>query len=362
MTGDTLLIILVLAAAAGAVLAAFLAALQVRAVRSELTASREQHTREQAEAAAAMSSQVGEAVGRLHTRLGELGLQMSESVARQMAVSQRTLGEGIEGATKVFGSVRQQLGQVAEMAARMEKLGRSIEELEGILKVPKLRGLFGERALEELLRQGLPVGVWEAQYRFSDGRTVDAVVRVGERMVPVDAKFPLEAYRRMAGAADEAGQRAAARELAASVKRRVDEIAERYIRPGEGTYEFALMFVPAEAVYAELAGGEGATAGLVDYALARRVLPVSPSTLYAYLSTVSTGLRGLEVEANAAEIIRGIGEVEQQLARFVDEFGVLGKHLTNAVAKFGDAQRRLSAVEARLEALQAVGGGETEQP
>jgi DNA recombination protein RmuC len=363
MPQEPWLVAVILLAAAAAVVAAVAALVQGLSLRRRLEAAQERQAREQGDAMRSVGTQLTEVAGRLHAQLGEVGRQMNESLNRQMAVSQKTLGEGISNATRVFGSVREQLGQVAEMAQRMERLGRSIEELEGILKVPKLRGLFGERALEELLRQVLPAGVWEVQHRFSDGRTVDAVIRVGDRLVPVDAKFPLEAYRRMVAAEDDLTRRNARREFANAVKGRIDEIAERYIRPGEKTFEFALMFVPAEAVYAELVAGESEGIDLSDYALSRRVLPVSPSTFYAYLSTVATGLRGLEVEANAAAILRGIGAVEQQLERFGEEFTVLGKHLGNAATKYSDAERRLNELQARLDALQGVGDNwENDEP
>ncbi len=342
-------IVLAVAALLVAAAAAAAAVLQGRRLARELEAVRSRTERETREALQAVTARLDDIVGRFHSQLGVFGREMNESLTRQMTASQKTLGEGITNVAKVFGSVREQLGQVTEIAARMEQLGRGIGELESILKVPKLRGIFGEKALEELLRQALPAAAWEVQHRFSDGRTVDAVVRVGDRMVPLDAKFPLEAYRRLAEAGDDAARKAAEREFKAAVKGRVDEIAERYIRPGEGTYEFALMFVPAEGVYGELVASDGGA--LFDYAIGRRVLPVSPSTLFAYLSTVATGLRGLEVEQNAQEILRGIGAVEEQLQRFGEDFDVLGRHLNNAVTKYADAVRRLESVRTRLEGL-----------
>jgi len=364
--------LLLWALAATAVLVA--AVLYFASVRRSVT--REARARE-AETVRWLSGQLTEVMDRFHRQLGEFGHQMREgqgaagqAVARQMLglsnavtsqldASHKTLGEGLTRATEVFGAVSSQLGEVAENAARMEKLARGIEELEGILKVPKLRGLLAEKTLEEMLRQVLPGQFWEAQHRFSDGRTVDAVIRLSGRMVPVDAKFPLEAWRRMAEAGDEASELAARREFARAVKGRIDEIADRYIRPGEGTFDFGLMYVPAEAVYAEVVapGGPGA-ADLLDYGLSRRVLPVSPSTLYAYLSTVVSGLRGLEVDKRAAEILRSIEGLEVELGRLKEELAVLGRHLQNASAKFSDAERRVARLEAQLGALGREGAEE----
>ncbi len=322
--------------AALALAAVSVALWQAVALRREMAAAREREDRARQE-------------------LREVLERRLDEVDRRTGDSQRAVRESLEGATRVFGEVRGQLGQVSEMAGRVETLGRSIQELEGILKVPKLRGILGERALESLLAQVLPRPAWEVQHRFSDGRAVDAVVRVGDRLVPIDAKFPLEAFRRHLEAADDEARKAAARELQKSLRLRIEEIATRYIRPAEGTLDFALMFIPSEAVYAEMVAGEGPLADLLEHALSRRVLPVSPSTLYAYLSTVATGLRGLEVEANARRILDGLGELDRTLARFEEEFAVVGRHLGNASSKYEDAARRLDRV--RL-ALERVGSGQ----
>jgi len=294
----------------------------------------------------------GEAVRRTLT---EQLQTMSSGLNSQLSSSQQSLGDGLARATEVFGQLQGRLGAVAEMAARMERLAAEVDELGKILRVPKLRGLMGEHTLEAMLHQVLPDRFWTAQYRFPDGRVVDAVIRLGERLLPVDAKFPLEAYRRLAEADDEA-RPGARRELVRAVKARVDEIAQRYVRPGEGTVSFALMFIPAEGVYWEVvaASGEGAQ-GLLEYAVQHRVLPVSPATLYAYVSVVAAGLRGLEVEERAQEIVSGMTAAEHELARFREEFAVVGRHLHNASQRFGEAEGRLDRLERRLEGVTRMG-------
>lgn len=149
----------------------------------------------------------------------------------------------------------------------------------------------------------LPPSFWETQYRFADGQVVDAVIRLRGHLVPVDAKFPLESFQRMVAAEDDVARKAARKEFERSVKGRIDEIADKYIRPGEGTFEFALMFIPAENIYYEViikddSLGEGAS--LLAYATSRRVVPVSPNSFYAYLSTIVTGLKGMQVERGRA--------------------------------------------------------------
>lgn len=278
------------------------------------------------------------------------------AVNAQLGDSQRNLGQQFEGATKIFGELKSQLGQVAEMAARMEALAREIDELQGILKAPKLRGGMGETQLEECLRQVLAAPYVTMQHGFVGGQKVDAAIRLGDRLVPVDAKFPLESFRRMAEAQDEASRRVARREFERAVKARVDEIAEKYIRPGEGTYDFALMFIPAENIYYEVIirddslGQEGS---LLAYATARRVVPVSPNSLYAYLMTIATGLKGMQVEARAREILVELGRLQRDYVRFAEAFRVLGKHIESAHGKYDEAERIASRLGDRLEAVAA---------
>ncbi len=276
------------------------------------------------------------------------------AVNAQLGESQKNLGQQFEGATKVFGEIRAQLGQVAEMAARMEALGREIDELQGILKAPKLRGGLGEMQLEECLRQVLAAPYFSTQVTFQGGEKVDAVIRLGDRLVPVDAKFPLESFQRLMAAASEEERRAARREFERAVKGRIDEVASKYIRPAEGTYDFALMFIPAENVYYEVIirddslGKEGS---LLAYATARRVVPVSPNSLYAYLMTIATGLKGMQVEARAREILGELGRLELEYERFAEAFRVLGKHLDAARGKYDEAGRHAARLGERLESV-----------
>jgi DNA recombination protein RmuC len=344
-----------------------------RSVRAAAERGANRLAEDQSETLRWVSGQLTSSLDRFHTQLAEFGRVQSESqstsseavqrrvaeqlqalgttVSTQLEKSHKTLGQSLSSATDVFGQLHRRLGEVSEMAVRLEQLAGSVEDLGKILRVPKLRGLMGEQTLEAMLRQILPDKFWSVQHRFEDGRTVDAVVHLGESMIPVDAKFPLESYQRLVAAQDEEARRTARREFERSVKLRVDEIAGRYIRPGEGTVDFALMFVPAEGVFGEVVGGgEDPTAeNLLDHALTRRVLPVSPATLFAYLSIVASGLRGFAVERRANEIVRNLAATEQELRKLREEFGVLGKHLFNATQKYSEVERRLDRVEDRLD-------------
>ncbi len=279
---------------------------------------------------------------------------LSTLLSRQLEASDASVGRRLDETGRAVADVRERLGQLAEATRRLEAVGRSITEVQDLLRVPKLRGTLGEVWLEELLRQVFPAGLFEMQYAFQSGLRVDAVIRIGPRLVPIDAKFPLEACQRMLAAPD---QEAALRERRAfrrSLRSRIDEIADKYICPGEGTFDFALMYVPAENVYYEtVVRDERPEEGdsLLAYAMGRKVIPVSPHTFYAYLSAVLHGLKGLQVEERARELQGELGRLQQLTLQFVDSFQKVGGHLMHAQKAWEAAGKEHERLEARLEAL-----------
>ena len=299
--------------------------------------------------------------GLVQQQLVELRSRLDGLLAAQRALP-AALADGAREQLGVLGDVRDRLGALQATTRQLERLGQSVGEVERLLQVPKLRGTIGERWLEQLLADVMPSGSFELQYPFRSGERVDAVIRVGDRLVPVDAKFPLEACRRMLLAAGEEERERERRTFLRSVRARVDEIAERYVRPDENTFEFALMYIPAESVYYEAvvrdAGTDG-EGGVLEYALARKVVPVSPHTFYAYLLVVLHGLRGLEVEARAREILDGLGALRQQFDAFWTAHDKVGTHLTNAARQYEESVRLRGRVEdgfARLASAPEEGG------
>lgn len=301
----------------------------------------------------------GGGVALLQQQLVELRTRLDALVGAQGEVP-RALAEGSAEQTRSLAEVREQLIQLAEATSRLEAVGRSVAEVQDLLKVPKLRGTLGEVWLEELLRQVFPPGLYEMQYGFAAGERVDAVIRVGDRLVPVDAKFPLEACQRAFAATGEEAERER-RAFRRSLRDRVDEIADKYIRPEEGTFDFALMYIPAENVYYEaVVHGADPTDddSLVAYALNRRVIPVSPNTFYAYLAAILHGLRGLEVERRAQEILAALGGLQQQVTRFQRAYELVGRHLDHAAKQYDESGRQLTRVQDQLGRLTDVGGPE----
>jgi DNA recombination protein RmuC len=293
---------------------------------------------------------------RLRVQLAELGARVREVAASAQDLP-RTVAEGAALQARSIADVREHLGRLAEATSRLEALGQSVRDVEDLLKIPHLRGTVGEVWLEELLRQVFPASCYQMQYGFRTGERVDAALFIGERIVPVDAKFPLEACRRMIEADDDAQVRER-RAFRRSLRERVDEIAERYIRPDEGTFDFALMYVPAEAVYYEAVVRDEVfedTESISAYALGRRVLPVSPHTFYAFLTAVLHGLRGLEVERRSGEILESLSALEQHFDRFRRSYELVGRHLDHAIRQYQESSRLWERASAHLSAIASVG-------
>lgn len=285
----------------------------------------------------------------MQQQLIELRGRLDTLVAAQRELPDAVTRRGLEQA-RTMADLRDRLGQLTEITRRLEHVGRSVADVQELLKVPSLRGTLGELWLEELLRQVFPGSLYATQYAFRSGERVDAVLRIGARLVPIDSKFPLEACHRMlTSPGDGDRERRAFRRV---LKQRIDEVASKYIRPEEGTYDFALMYVPAENVYYEaVVRGEHLEGGdsVVAYALDRKVIMVSPNTFYAYLVALVHGLRGLEVDRRAREITDAMSGVRQALQRFQRSFDVLGRHLENAGKQYGEARRETARVQETLE-------------
>ncbi|HVH68240.1 MAG TPA: DNA recombination protein RmuC [Gemmatimonadales bacterium] len=292
------------------------------------------------------------AVDLIQQQLIELRARCDQLVAAQQDVP-KALAQGSAAQASLLSDVRERLGALGEATRRLETVGATVTEVQQLLQVPKLRGTIGEIWLEELLRQILPGSHYEIQHAFRSGERVDAALKLGDRLVAVDAKFPLEACQRML-AADGTESERERRLFARSLKDRIDEIADKYIRPDEGTYDFALMYIPAENVYYEAvlrAEDPEDAKSVLGHAMQRRVIPVSPHTFYAYLLVILHGLKGMQVERQAREIQERLGGLRQQFDAFWTAFETVGAHLANAQKKFEESERHAGRVQDRFEAI-----------
>src|SRR3954471_7750784 len=271
---------------------------------------------------------------------------ITETMDRRLGELDTKVDRRLEHASKQTNAIHKQLGDVGRATTTLAEHAKELGQLQQMLRPPKARGGFGELLLGNLLRDRLPAEAYSLQYGFKSGERVDAVIKA-DRLVPLDAKFPLDNFERLVEAQESSERELHEKAFARDVKGHVDAISSKYIRPDEGTYDFAFMYLPSEAIYYELVCGK--TGALLSYAHDKRVLPVSPTTLTAYLQVVVLGLKGLQIEQHAHEVMAYCAQLQNDFGKFKDDFELVGKHLGNAQNKFLDSEKRLGRFESKLE-------------
>jgi DNA recombination protein RmuC len=289
------------------------------------------------------------------TQALQSGIKDSAQTTSQItSQAQVAMATELKNTRDQISQVQKQLGEVQQAGQQMHE---TAEKLQNILGGTKSRGSFGEVALERLLEDCLPPSQYEMQYRFRSGEAADAVLKLrdGKKMA-IDSKFPLDAYLRLTSEGEEAR-----RTFVTAVKGHADSIAKKYIVPEEGTLDVALMFVPSETVYYELLMSTDAKGQALDaYCRERRIMAVSPNTLYAHLSVIAMGLRGMQIEENAKRLSENLTGMRKQMDTFCEYFEKVGVHLKNAQQSFTEADKRFSKVSNSLDNL--VSTSEPPQP
>ncbi|MFH1369005.1 MAG: DNA recombination protein RmuC [Elusimicrobiota bacterium] len=267
-----------------------------------------------------------------------------ENITGQVQNSNKAVGERLDNAARVVSEVKKEIGSLSQASERIFEVGKDISSLQEILRAPKLRGGLGEFFLGDLLSQILPGANYKLQHKFRSGETVDAVIMIGNGLVPVDSKFPLENFKRVIEAQNDVDKKAAKKKFTTDVKKHIDDIAVKYILPDEKTFDFALMYIPAENIYYETIIKDEISQEentISAYALSKKVIPVSPNSFYAYLQAIVLGLKGMRIEKNAEILMQHIARLKGDFAKFQGEFETLGGHLTNAKNKYEETSKRL---------------------
>jgi DNA recombination protein RmuC len=272
--------------------------------------------------------------------------ELDDRLERRLHELDTKVDGSLKDARQTTERIHERLGEVGHVSKEMLDRAKDLARLEQALRPPKARGGFGELLLENLLRDRLPPSAYAMQHTFAGGERVDAVVRVGQ-LIPVDSKFPLDNYHRIVESESDVERQRHEKEFARDVKQHIDAIAGKYIRPAEGTYDFAFMYVPVEAVYYELACGK--TGALLQYAHDKRVFPVSPTTFIAYLQVIVLGMRGMQIEQHAHEVMGYVADLQNDFDKFAEDFDLVGTHLGRAQSKFNDADKRLNKFATKLE-------------
>ncbi|MCL0044095.1 DNA recombination protein RmuC [Dehalococcoidia bacterium] len=220
--------------------------------------------------------------------------------------------------------------KLVQQQEEAEKLGQSLKDL---LQAPKLRGSYGEAILEEMLDRVLPRGIWERQFVINGKEVVDCVVRFKDVVVPIDAKFPRDAYIRYLEVSSPSDKARYWKDFERAIKAKVTSIESKYVKPEMGTSEFALMFIPSEAIYYETIAERnqlGEPSSILEFAQKHHVLPVSPNTFYAFLQIVALGIRNVEIIRNARELQQGLSSLQRNFRLFSERFEQVGKNIETA--------------------------------
>jgi DNA recombination protein RmuC len=282
-------------------------------------------------------------------------IRNSAQITGQMTSdAQSKMADELKNTREQIVQIQRQLGEVQQAGKQMSQTAQT---LEGILGGAKSRGSLGEVTLERLLEDSLPSTQYAMQYRFSSGEVADTVIKLRDKkLMAIDSKFPLDAYRRISTEGEEAR-----RAFITAVKGHADAITRKYIVPDEGTLDVALMFVPSESVYYELLQTQDAKGQPLDaYCREKKVIAVSPNTLYAHLCVISMGLRGLQMEENAKRLLESLSGMEKQMEKFADKFSTLGTHLKNAQQSYSESDKLFEKAHNTLETM--LGAGIPELP
>ncbi len=288
------------------------------------------------------SDEMMEIVRMLQTGSKEDRKTLLESLQRNT----ESLNQRLDNAAKVIGEVQRNIGEFSE-------IGRGMKDLQDFLRSPKLRGNVGEQVLKEMLGQFLPKASFNLQYTFKSGEKVDAAIKTAAGIIPIDSKFPMENFRRMAGVGTDAEKKTFAKEFERDVKTHIDSISRKYILTEEGTIDYALMYVPSEAVYYEIVNN----GDIFDYAASKRVLPVSPTTFYAYIRAILMSFEGQKIEQKAKEILSSLRSIQKDYTKVEDNLSVLQKHMTNAFNMMGNVFSSFTQLGQKITNTQSLGGG-----
>ena len=263
------------------------------------------------------------------------------STGQRLEVQNRSFNERLDHAAKVIGDVNKNIGEFSE-------IGRGMKDLQEFLSSPKLRGNIGEQVLKELLKQFLPNESFNLQYTFKSGEKVDAAIMTSGGIIPIDSKFPLENFRKMQK--DISFKKI----FESDVKKHIDDISKKYILTDEGTIDYALMYIPSEVIYYEIANNQD----LFDYAQTKRVLPVSPTTFYAYLKAILMSFEGQKIEKQAKEILSSLRAIKKDYGKVEENLNVMQKHLVNATNMMSNVYSSFTNLGNKIDNTQNLDSGQ----
>jgi len=270
--------------------------------------------------------------------------QTNQNITATLQSNTKSLNDRLDKAAQVIGTVGKEVGQMAE-------IGRSMKDLQDFLRSPKLRGNIGEHILKDLLAQMMPKQSFHLQYSFHSGETVDAAIQTDNGIIPIDSKFPMENFKKLMGAEGEKEKEIAKKDFARDVKKHIDDISRKYILTEEGTIDYALMYIPSEPVYYEIMSNNSE---LADYSHLKRVLPVSPTTFYAYLRAILMSFEGKKIATEAKQILQTLRAIQTDATKFNTNLNVLNRHITNAYNSMSSVTSGFSQLSQKISNVQSI--------
>ena len=274
----------------------------------------------------------------------------NEQITTTLFSNTQSLNQRLDKAAEVISGVQKNIGEMSE-------IGRSMRELQDFMKSPKLRGNIGEQILKELLGQMLPKQSFHMQYAFKGGSIVDAAITTEAGIIPIDSKFPMENFRKMNTVEDATEKKLIEKIFVSDVKKHIDDISKKYILPEEGTMDFALMYIPSEPVYYEVADN----VELLDFARRKRVYAVSPTTLYAHLQLILLSFEGKKIETKSREVFALLRALKVDYENTYEKLGILGKHIGNASSQFSNLMVSFQRIGLKLNSTRELDKIQTEE-
>ncbi len=262
----------------------------------------------------------------------------------RMEGQSKSFNERLDGATHTISQLQRSLGEMSE-------IGKGIRTLQDFLQSPKLRGGLGEEVLKEMIGQTFPKNAFHLQYAFKSGVKVDAVLKTDAGLLCIDSKFPMENFNLMHKGETEVERNFAKKQFIIDVKKHIEDISRKYILPDEGTMDFALMYIPSEAVYYEAVN----IPELSTFARRSRVYPVSPNTLYAHLQVLLLSFEGKDLEAKSKEVFRILRAIQTDYGKVEENLSTLQKHLNNAYNMMGNLFSSFNSLGQKISSTQRLG-------
>lgn len=269
--------------------------------------------------------------------LGQRVESSTNSVDQKLTKNMEMFNTRLDKAAEVISKVQKNIGEFSE-------IGRSMKDLQDFLSSPKMRGNIGEQILNDLLKQNFPGESYSLQYTFKNGSKVDAVLKTSNGLIPIDAKFPMENFRKMLHEDSDIEKKKIKKIFISDVKKHITDISKKYILAEENTVDYAIMYIPSEAIYYEIINDSD----LFDYAGSQRVLPVSPMSFFAYMKAILMSYEGIKIQTKAKEILEILRSIKKDYEKIDSSWNVLTRHMTNAYNQVSQVSKNMMSLGQKI--------------